>query len=471
MAESGGFQRVRQMLTLEPYLFFVFLAFFAKQNTYSQLFQDKICVTTYGLSSQVCNFVTSSKDGQYQEVKTAILKDANDLSSYQFIIRTVPGIIFTILLAPWADKVKGARRKLMIWSALGQIVDSALGIICVMYEDTLPPWTALIVGIPSSLVGGTLAINVSTFGYASMTTSLADMSLRFLIFEAVKNSCRPSSSFLSGQLLDTPSWMPNKVRNFTALYTFAMVSGLLALVWSLRFIDDSDWKKTDMKDEEYQLLNKENMIQLTSTLTRKRENQGHIQLWLLLFINCLVISIPVAATAVTLSFVQEVYGWNFTDFSNASSFLASFTFIAFAVGSPVLTKKLNLSDSQLGIFGALGGFLFMLTMGTVLSPWGFYAATILGTYANVAGSAVKSSVSKLVEPNEKSSAIALLSVFQNASTLAFTWYFRITLNYTITSMPGLCFQLASIFSLVAVLGFVWIDYNILPAVKSEKKRL
>ncbi|KAI1298866.1 hypothetical protein HDE_04007 [Halotydeus destructor] len=460
MTQSNNLKQFLRVLTVEPFLFFIFLAFLAKQSTYTQFFQDKSCRVTYGLSSELCSFVTSSKEDEHQDLKTAILKDANQMGSYQSIIRTAPGILFTIVLAPWADKVKGARRKLMLLSAVGQIGDSVFGIISVIYEDTLPPWTALIIGVPSSLMGGMLAIQISTMGYASMTTPLAHVSLRFLIFEIVKSLCRPVSTFMSGQLLDTSSWMPNKVRNFTALYAVTMGAGLMAMVWSLLFIDDSDWKDGDRnKAEGFRFFSKENILQLKVTLTKARQNLGHIQLWVLIAINGLTNSVMLAAPGVTLSFVQEVYGWNITEFSNVSSMLFVFTFVAFALGSPFLTSMFKLTDSQLGIFGLTGGCLFMVTLGSVLNSWGFYVATLLGTFAAVGGSAVKSSVSKLVEPLEKSSSFAVMSIFQNIFTLAATWYFQLVFNRTIIGMPGLCFQIAAIFFLVAMVGFLWIDFH------------
>ncbi|KAI1304899.1 Proton-coupled folate transporter [Halotydeus destructor] len=457
-----------KILTVEPYLFFIFFAFLAKQNTYTQFYQDKVCVVTYHMSNEICSVVASSKDINYVKVKDAIITDANDLNSWQSVLRTVPGIIFTILLAPWADKVKGARRKLMILSALGQLADSALGIVSIMYEDTFPAWTALCIGIPSSLVGAMLAINISTLGYASMTTPIAQMPLRFIILDISANACRPLTTYLSGVLLGTPSWIPGKVRNFSAMYILCLVSSLLALIWTLVFIDDSDWKgdpndKTER--EAYRFFNKENFLQLKNTLMKKRDNLGRIQLWLLIAINGFAIFVMVGPSTIMLSFAQLVYRWDVVMFNKTSAYFAAVTFVLFSIFSPMLTTVLKLTEPQLGIFGLSWAIIYLTTKGTILHPWGFYVAAILGTFGSVGGAAVRSKVSKLVSNSEKSSAFALISIFQNLFTLVASWFYPPVFKYTMHSMPGFAMQSTTSLLFCGMACWIWIDFHTLRTAK------
>ncbi|KAI1298862.1 Solute carrier family 46 member 3 [Halotydeus destructor] len=470
MAESSSLFELFRILKVEPFLFFVFLAFLAKQNTFTQFYQDKICLVTYNRTAEECAFIPSTELDEYRDLKTNILKGANELVSYQAVMRTVPGIIFTILLAPWADKVIGARRKLMIFSSLGQIADSIFGIVSVVYEDTLPPWTALAIGIPSALAGAMLAINISTNGYVSMTTPLVHMSLRFIIMDIISSSVRPLATLLAGMLLGTPSWLPGKVRNFTALYCVTLVSGVLALLWTLIFIDNSDCKEddSDNEKEKYKFFNMENLRKLQYTFMLKRENLGRVQLWLLITINGLAVFAFVGAGAVMLSYVQKVYHWNIEKFSKISAALAGCTFVAFALGSPVLTNVFKFTDPQLGLFGLTSGGIGIVLLGTIPEEVGFYLFSLISTYGAVGSSAVRSSVSKLVGSSEKSSAFALIAIFQNVFTLLGTWYYQIVFNATITTMPGLCFLTASTFLLVAMGCFIWIDFHNMKTLKSGK---
>ncbi|KAI1290950.1 hypothetical protein HDE_07870 [Halotydeus destructor] len=421
VAEPSKLRQALKISTVEPYIFFIFIAFMVKQNTFTQFFQDKI----------------SRKEPEYQDLKDEILKDANELASYQAVIRSVPGIFFTILLAPWADKVRGARRKLMIWSALGQIADSILGLIAVKYEDTMAPWTVLLIGIPSSLAGGLLSVNIAAMGYASMTTPTVLMSLRFIILETVINASRPSSSFLSGQLLNTTSWMANKVRNFTAVYSLTLCAGIMALIWSVKFLDSRDCKDDVDQDktEPYTFFNKENLSQILKMATKPRENKGRTVLWLLVIINALSISVMIGVAVVDLSYVQKQYGWDVVGFNTTNGKLTVCTLVAFALGSPLLASMLKLTNEQIGLFGLSSGTLKIITY---------------------------------VEASEKSAAFALMNIVQNIVALAFTMYFQQVINATITTMPGLCFQLSTVAFLVSMVCFIWIDFN---GMKSKKANI
>ncbi|KAI1298858.1 hypothetical protein HDE_01724 [Halotydeus destructor] len=462
MAQLANIKKLLRLLTVEPFLFFIFFSFIVKQATYTQFYQDKVCLVTLGLSNDKCSFVSSTKDIDYKDIKAAILTEANDLNSYQAFIQFLPTVIFTIMLAPWADKVKGARRKLMIWAAFGQIADNIIGIVLIIYEETLPPWTSLAIGVPSSLAGGGMSISIATLGYAAMTTPADQMPLRFIIMDIVGKAVRPLTTFLSGQLVGTPSWIPNKVRNFTAIYILALVAALLALMWVLIFVDESDFKKDvgdKTPDTNYKFFNKENAFRLKETLLRTRDNLGHIQVWVLVIINGLTVFVLVGPGAVRLSYVQTVYGWNIEQLNNWSSLLTLSTLVGYAVGSPVLTNKFKLSPPALGIFGLVGTFFYILFLGSIMDPAGFFIATIVGTYGSVNGAAVKTLLSRLVEKNEKSSAFAVISVsssfFSLIAKFVYPWIFKRTIN----TMPGLGFQLSSVGLLVAIILWIWIDFH------------
>ncbi|KAI1304986.1 hypothetical protein HDE_01721 [Halotydeus destructor] len=462
MLQLASAKQLVKILTVEPFLFFIYLAITAKQDTYTQFYQDKVCLVNRQLSNEVCNFVSTSKDVQYLEDKTAIVNEANAIGAYQSLIQTVPAIIYAIMLAPWADKVKGARRSLMIATALGQILDSTIGIISVIYEDTLPPWTALAIGIPSSLVGGNLAVSVAVLGYASMTTPILQMPLRFIIMDVVQKAVNPMSTYSSGRLVSTPSWIPNKVRNFTAVYLLCFVSSLFALIWTLSVVDDSDWK--DKADEQgvnktYKFFNKENVFQLKNTLTRVRDNQGRIQFWVIIAINCFSYFAAIGPSSLRLPYAQVVYSWNITELQTNYSKFTALTLIIYSLGSPILTNRLNFSVPGLGIFGMSGLCLYLVSMATIMDPWGFYIANIIGSFRSVNAASVKAKMADTVDRTEKSSAFALLAISTNCTSTAAKWYYQQMFKHTLNTMPGLGFLTGNILLLLAISGWIWIDFH------------
>ncbi|KAI1304987.1 hypothetical protein HDE_01720 [Halotydeus destructor] len=459
---------VLKLLTVEPFLFFIYLATIAKQDTYAQFYQDKVCLVSRQLSNEICSTVATSRDPMYLEDKKAIVNEANLIGVYQAITQNVPGIIYAIMLSPWADKVKGARRQLMIAIALGHILDSTVGIISVIYEETLPPWTAVAISLPSALAGGNLAVTISTLGYASLTTPTVHMPLRFILMDIVQKAVRPLSAVVCGRLVSSPSWIPNKVRNFTGVYTLCLLSGIFALVWTLTMIDNSDWKARPEESnvaEKYKFFNKENVLQLKTTLTRMRDNLGHFQLWLLLVINSFSIMAAQGPSSIRLPFVQLVYGWNIGNLQDMSALFTALTLIIYAVGSPILTNWLKFSIPELAIFGLSGTCLYVVSFGTILSKYGYYVANIFGSFGSVNGASVKAKMAAIVDKTEKSSAFALLAISTNLSSSVARWYHQRVFRETLDTMPGLGIQSGSLLILMAMSGWIWIDFH---AIKTSK---
>ena len=124
------------LLNVEPFILFLMISSMIKIVPSSQLIQDKICLNKFNMTSTYClNLPQMTAEEDIFNVKTQILKEVTKYSLYSNLIGTIPTLLGTLLIGSWIDKYRGAKKAIMIASALAGIMEGLIAIANIYYYD------------------------------------------------------------------------------------------------------------------------------------------------------------------------------------------------------------------------------------------------------------------------------------------------------------------------------------------------
>ena len=113
-----------RLLTVEPLTFLILFVFAFKRLPQDQLTQDKICLQRYNLPAQYCqDLPTLREDDDHLGMKSTILADVAQFNLYVNVIITAPILIVSILIGPFIDKYKPAKKVLLIVSSANSLIE------------------------------------------------------------------------------------------------------------------------------------------------------------------------------------------------------------------------------------------------------------------------------------------------------------------------------------------------------------
>lgn len=125
LKSSGSIFNIFRFLTMEPIVFIVILIYMLKRIPTDQLIQDKLCIQRYNLSVSYCHNLPIIKDDPIG-MKSTILTDVTRMSLYINFINTIPVMFISIIIGPFIDNYKPAKRLLLIFASIMTIAEMSI---------------------------------------------------------------------------------------------------------------------------------------------------------------------------------------------------------------------------------------------------------------------------------------------------------------------------------------------------------
>lgn len=114
-----------RLLSVEPLGFLTLFVFLFKKNAIDQMIQDKICLQRYRLPPDYClKLPTMSQYEDAFQMKSTILGDVTSFNMYINIGLALPNLALSLLVGPFIDKYRPAKKVLLIYSAIVFAVES-----------------------------------------------------------------------------------------------------------------------------------------------------------------------------------------------------------------------------------------------------------------------------------------------------------------------------------------------------------
>src|SRR5699024_9704408 len=116
-----------RLLTVEPLAFFSLFIMMFKGLPQDQMIQDKICLQRYNLPPAYCQRLPQMTDADDEfHMKSTILADVTQLNLYINLFITIPILLISILIGPFIDKYKPAKKMLLIFAFFVSFLENAI---------------------------------------------------------------------------------------------------------------------------------------------------------------------------------------------------------------------------------------------------------------------------------------------------------------------------------------------------------
>lgn len=253
------------------------------------------------------------------------------------------------------------------------------------------------------MFGGTCVMVPALFGYASDTTTQSNRTTRFGTLESMQFLGQVIGSLMSGILQE---FFPVSVNYLVSsvMHTIVFLTVIFLLKETVTFSTTSSSSTTCMQRIMM-------IFDSMKILYKKRENCDRFVL-LLLFISLILDNeFLLTERDITMLFVQSSplnwraswYGYLFC-VDNASTWIGLVTVL------PFLSGKLGLSDDVIIIIGLSLRTIRLSLFGFCTRTWMVYTFTIIGSFGQISTAAIRSRISKLVQPDEVGQVFSVTSV-------------------------------------------------------------
>ena len=474
-----------KLLNVEPYMFMMMVTMTIKMSINGQLYQDKICINDLGHPIDVCRTISTTTDPALEQTLSAIIVTANRYSVYQTMVFTVPGVIFSLFIGSWSDKYPSGRKMLMVFGAIGSLLDGVVAILNVI-NFSWPTWLMLLSIVPSTMSGGAFGMLTAVHSHAAKETPDELKTLRFAVLEVVSFAASPVTQLASGYLIEMDPWFyKNLVRNYLGVYAIGSSVAFLAMIWAMLVVEDNprplmkqisvmtnDSMDTGLlkEDEDKSTLTHRWVVALRNlfdwrhvrdmfkVVLKKRPEQKRTQIMLLLLAhNILVLCYLGPTLSVLFGYVQKVFHWDIGIYTRVSSFFTFLNIGTTMMFTWILSKVLQWKDISIAMIGAVSVLLIMVVRGSILTLGGLYLSYTFGIVGMLTFVAARSMIAKVVEPAESGSVFAVLASLESCIPLVGATMFTSIFNATIDWAPGIVWHFAGLLCIPGIAMLAILD--------------
>ncbi|XP_031618143.1 uncharacterized protein LOC116337604 [Contarinia nasturtii] len=319
-----------------------FLLFFFSANLNGTVFQNEIVYQSCKLdhSESTCKLLTNEMiPNELVDLELEVEKYASKIFMCQNILINIIPAIISFFIVPWSDKY--GRKPLLMSSFAG--FSLSYGLLCVISiaasHFKLNPWFYLLGFIPYSLFGGVVVFITGVYSYSTDTSSVQDRGLRLARLEAAA-----LFGLIIGSLTCKPIY---QYASASIAFGFCAGSSFLGLMCVYFFINESIKNETEERGfmaKLRALFEWKHVVDLLDTCFKRREHNGRILIWLVIFTLILRNFAMNGAESVNFLFMRDRFKWMITDYAIYSSFNMVCQVFGNLIGSYVLNKMFGLPE-------------------------------------------------------------------------------------------------------------------------------
>nr|XP_018671691.1 proton-coupled folate transporter-like [Ciona intestinalis] len=436
---GNGLPRVSvEPLLFSSMMFITMYTMISQQYIYKRFSFDNGLINATGKYSQC--FLNSTDPRAQLEKKVSA--ETSLWVLYLNVAGVVPSVISATLIGSWGDTV--GRRKPMISVYLGAVV--MISIYISVFHFRLPLYVLLIGRLVCGLSGDFTALLASCFAYVADISSTQSRTIRFAVAEASIGIGGVVGSFVTGawvkqQGLELPLWLP------FALTIFGFVYTLFLLPESIQRDDVSFFQ--DLK----KLFTCNPFVGLWRMLTLEAKRGKQLLSVLFCFFLVLVLYNGYSDVIVVYE-LSPPFCWT-SDQIGYGSMITAGSFIVALVAFKLLNNRC--SDWWFVFIGVVSMTTSFLILAFAKQSWNIYLACSIGILCTMPVTAIRSMLSRLVNPEEQGSIFALVACAQTISQFSASVMYNTIYKETVAFFPGTVFLVAvgiSVFILI-IFSFVY----------------
>ncbi|XP_013184487.1 lysosomal proton-coupled steroid conjugate and bile acid symporter SLC46A3 isoform X2 [Amyelois transitella] len=454
-------------ITVEPSVFFYIVPMVITGLPSQNLALEKACRVNLQYSTDICDSLmnqTLESQNQYEREVQKVLSSALTVKTY--MTAAIPCLL-TLFIGCYSDQT-GYRKVFITLPMFGQILGCINGVINVYFFSVTNLQTFLYVGaVLDGITGGMCVFGTIIFAFIASITTAENRTFRVGIVNFCLSVGFPVGLSLSGILL----------RSIGYYGCYGMSAGLqmLNLLYTLVVLKDpprnEEQKKHDGKGvchffrTFFDFTNIKNTVQV---VMKKTPDNRRLRLCILLLVVTILFGPMYGEISIMYMSTRYRFNWDEVKFS----LFQTYNFITHTIGTifsiTVFSKYLKWHDSILGIISTLSKIAASFVYCFAPNERIFFIAPLVEILNGTALLAMRSIVSKLVEPDELGKINSLFGLTENLMPLLYVPLYTQVYTATMETLPGFVFLMGALMTIPAVAVFFWLFYEHRKYVRKSK---
>lgn len=405
-----------------------------------------VCHARFPTNDSICQNLDS-----YQELEDDVQAEAGSYLIYYRMLVNIPAIALGLFCGAWSDKY--GRKIPMMLPSLGSVFSVLFYMLSLASTENAMVFT-LIGALIQGSFGKSSVITMAVNSYASDITDKDDRSRKLGKLLAMNFFGLFAGALLAGIFQDN-SDLP---ATFCAVVFFHAVVVLISLMCMPETVPfQVERPDPEESKEKRNLFLIGNMKESLSVLVKKRINHGRKIIFILFLISLMNQTCKVGETDITLLFVtHSPLSWPKSWYGYLLSLDYAVMGVCLIVVLPILSNILNLPDAAIIIVGLLCKIIRLFWAAFIQESWMVYVSVVIGAFAGMITSSIRSLMSKSVEENETGKVFSLLAVAETTSKLLGTLIFVSLYGATAYFFPGFAFIIEAILYMLMLMIIILI---------------
>ena len=410
-----------------------------------------VCHRNFPDNSTMC-----SKLHLYPDIEDSVQGEAGTYLIYYRILVNLPAIGLGLFCGAWSDKY--GRKIPMILPSLGSVLSVMFYMMSLASVDNAI--TIVLVGaFVQGVFGKSALITMAVNSYASDITDKEDRTRKLGVLLAMNFFGLFVGALLAGMFQEMSN-LPATFCTIVFIHAFVVFISLVAMPETVPFLVERDDGMAIRENKSPCFGIYDNIKDSVCVLTKKRVNKGRKIILVLFFISLLNQTCKVGETDITLLFVtRSPLSWPKSWYGYLLSVDYAVMGLCLIIVLPILSNVIKLPDGGIVLIGLVCKIVRLFWAGFIRESWMVYVSVIIGSFAGMITSSIRSLISKSVEENELGKVFSLLATAETLSKLLGTLVFVSMYGATAYFFPGFTYIVEAFMyvGMTAVVAFIYRD--------------
>ncbi|XP_053602307.1 lysosomal proton-coupled steroid conjugate and bile acid symporter SLC46A3-like isoform X1 [Plodia interpunctella] len=445
-------------VTLEPTMMLFIISAMISIITTQNLSLEKACRVDLNFTDEICSSLRSQDiEGQNQYERDTQKLLASAMAWKTYLTASIP-CLMSLFVGAWSD-ITGHRKIFVIIPITGNILVCINSMIHTyfFYNMGLKAFVFSEAFI-EAFSGGWCITFITIFSYISTITTEDNRTFRMGLVHFCLTVSFPIGTGLSGIML--------KKLGYYGCYGIAASLQTVNLMYNVFVVKDPkrtpQQKKHDGKGVCHffrTFFDFSNIKNTMHVIVKKTPDNRRLRLCILLLVVTILFGPMYGEISIMYMSTRYRFNWDEVKYS----IFQTYNFITHTIGTifsiSVFSKYLQWHDSILGIISTLskiaGSFVYCFAPNEKI----FFIAPIVEILNGTSLLAMRSIVSKLVDPDELGKVNSLFGLTENLMPLLYVPLYTQVYTATMETLPGFVFLMGALMTTPAVIVFFWLLYE------------
>ncbi|XP_031639670.1 proton-coupled folate transporter-like [Contarinia nasturtii] len=423
-------------------------------NLVTAVFQTEIIYESCMLKSNesICRLLANKEiPKELKDLETEVEIYVSKINMVWTVLGSIFPVFVSFFIIQWSDRF--GRRPLLLSSFFGFFVSYAL--LCMIsiasYFYQINPWFYLLAFIPASVLGSISTLITGVYTYINDISAPQDRSLRMARLEA---------TLLLGSIIGKLIFVYIHISTPVAFgcSTLCIFIGLTCVYYFVGESIEIEIEQISCIEKFGALFDWKHAEDLFSTCFKRRDNNGRILIWLIIFSLVLALFGSAGAGSVDSLFMRQQFKWVQTDYTLYSAFNVICQIFGNLAGTYMLHKIFGMPDILVILIGWFSAMTEFIIIGLANNSIQLYIASVIVMLKFVGFPLCHSYLASLVPSSEVGKVFSVVTTMELLAPIAAVPLYTFVYDNTIDTYAGAFNFFSAIIYLVCILIMTTVFY-------------